>query len=401
MYVISASEERLHARRRAARRGSAFEAARRREVAQVGLAGQAVGEVIEVDGGEEVVGAAGLGTVVHRQGLLLVVVLLLRLLLGEDRAWLKDCARVRGRARGSARGWRGRLLLLLLVPGGGQVRAGLEGGSAGNPTHGQRLPASPTRSLSLSPTTHCTLHATHLCFEKSWGGPRGPSGTFAIRRCEPSGRWSGSPARALEAAVEAAAAKGAALEALVLRSRLPWSPVFWNLRTRSSGAVSSLLAVRVRRAGLPVEPLESSDALAPMWWAGADMINTTQLQLSRCSAPALLSPLHGQWALVLRASGLQASSLGSGPGYADMSLAAFGGEGGRGEGGKGRWGAVLPAASWRGRCRCRCVSTAKGRVLLQKGSASLVESVYHKVTRAIVELTATNTTPVTSAQGAL
>jgi hypothetical protein len=81
-----------------------------------------------------------------------------------------------------------------------------------------------------------------------------------------------------------------------------------------------------------------------------------------------------------------------------MSMAAFGGEGGRGEGGKGRWGAVLPAASsWRG----RCVSTAKGRVVLQKGSASLVESVYHKVTRAIVELTATNTTPVTSAQGAL
>jgi hypothetical protein len=65
--------------------------------------------------------------------------------------------------------------------------------------------------------------------------------------------------------VEAAAAKGAALEALVLRRRLPWSPVFWNLRTRSSGAVSSLLAERFRRAGLPVEPLESSDALAPMW----------------------------------------------------------------------------------------------------------------------------------------
>lgn len=401
MCVISASEERLHARRRAARRGSAFEAAWRREVAQVGLVGQAVGEVIEVDGGEEVVGAAGLGAVVRGQGLLLVllvvVLLLLRLLLGEDRAWLRDCARVRGRARGSARGWRGLLLLRWLIPGGGQVRAGLEGGSAGNPTHGQRLPASPTHSLCLCPP----LHTTHLCLEKSWGGPRGPSGTFAIRRCEPSGRWSGSPARALEAAVEAAAAKGAALEALVLRSRLPWSPVFWNLRTRSSGAVSSLLAVRVRRAGLPVEPLESSDALAPMWWADADMINTTQLQLSRCSAPALLSALHGQWALVLRASGLQASSLGSGPGYADMSLAAFGGEGGRGEGGKGRWGAVLPAASWRGRFRCRCVSTAKGRVVLQKGSASLVESVYHKVTRAIVELTATNTTPVTSAQGAL
>ena len=67
------------------------------------------------------------------------------------------------------------------------------------------------------------------------------------------------------------------------------------------------------------------------------MINTTRL--SRCSAPALLSalPLHGQWALALRASGLQASSLGSGPGYADMymSVAAFGGEGGRGEGARG------------------------------------------------------------------
>jgi hypothetical protein len=63
----------------------------------------------------------------------------------------------------------------------------------------------------------------------------------------------------------------------------------------------------------------------------------------------------------------------------------------------GRCPAVLPTASWRG----RGVSTAKGRMVLQKGSASLVESVYHKVTRAIVELTATNTTPVTSAQGAL
>ena len=81
--VISASEERLHARRRAARRSSAFEAARRREVAQVGLVGQAVGEVIEVDGGEEVVGAAGLGAVVRGQGLLLVLLVVVPTLLSK------------------------------------------------------------------------------------------------------------------------------------------------------------------------------------------------------------------------------------------------------------------------------------------------------------------------------
>lgn len=72
--------------------------------------GQAVGEIIEVDGGEEVVGAAGLGAVVSGWGLLMLMLLLL---LSEDGAWLRDCAR--GRARECTRGWRGPLLLLLLL----------------------------------------------------------------------------------------------------------------------------------------------------------------------------------------------------------------------------------------------------------------------------------------------
>lgn len=98
---------------------------------------------------------------------------------------------------------------------------------------------------------------TYLCLEKSCRGSRGPSGTFALPR--PAALWliggSGRPAVI-------------ALEALVLRSRLPWSPVFWNLRTRSSarGAISITVA-SMRPAPkcffVPEEPLESSETVDP------------------------------------------------------------------------------------------------------------------------------------------
>lgn len=74
-----------------------------------------------------------------------------------------------------------------------------------------------------------------LCLLKSWGRSRGPNGTLALPR----------PA-ALLLMVGSGRAALIALDALVLRRRLPWSPVFWNLRTRSSE-----------------EPLESSDMLDP------------------------------------------------------------------------------------------------------------------------------------------
>lgn len=80
----------------------------------------------------------------------------------------------------------------------------------------------------------------YLCLWKSCGGPRGPWGTFAVRLCEPSGLWPGSPGRVVAET---------ALEALVLRSRLPLSPVFWNLRTRSSACVSTLVAHAAQRGG--------------------------------------------------------------------------------------------------------------------------------------------------------
>lgn len=61
-----------------------------------------------------------------------------------------------------------------------------------------------------------------------------------------------------------------ALDALVLRRRLPWSPVFWNLRTRSSDEAglapfdtTSHYATAPICFFVPEEPLESSDMLDP------------------------------------------------------------------------------------------------------------------------------------------
>lgn len=93
---------------------------------------------------------------------------------------------------------------------------------------------------------------------KSWGRSRGPSGTLALPR----------PAALLWMAGSGRAAL-MALDALVLRRRLPWSPVFWNLRTRSS-AKTGLASTPRRITQLPPEcffvpddPLESSDMLDP------------------------------------------------------------------------------------------------------------------------------------------
>jgi hypothetical protein len=63
---------------------------------------------------------------------------------------------------------------------------------------------------------------TYLGLEKSCGRSRGPSGTLARPRSDGLCMTGGGRAADM------------ALEALVLRSRLPFSVVFWNLRTRSS-----------------------------------------------------------------------------------------------------------------------------------------------------------------------
>ena len=73
------------------------------------------------------------------------------------------------------------------------------------------------------PRALCSAH-TYLCLDESRARSRGPSGTLALPRA----------AALLLAGGGGARAALMALEALVLRRRLPWSLVFWNLRTRSS-----------------------------------------------------------------------------------------------------------------------------------------------------------------------
>jgi hypothetical protein len=73
---------------------------------------------------------------------------------------------------------------------------------------------------------------TYRGFEKSCGRSLGPSGTLFLP---------------LSAALLMAGGGRAALmafEALVLRSLLPWSAVFWNLRTRSSTRDTVSMATR-------------------------------------------------------------------------------------------------------------------------------------------------------------
>ena len=102
-------------------------------------------------------------------------------------------------------------------------------------------------------------YVPYLCLEKSWGRSRGPSGTLALPR--PAWLWFG---------VGSGRAAVMALDALVLRRRLPWSPVFWNLRTRSSDEAglapfdtTSHYATAPICFFVPEEPLESSDMLDP------------------------------------------------------------------------------------------------------------------------------------------
>lgn len=99
---------------------------------------------------------------------------------------------------------------------------------------------------------------TYLCLEKSWGRSRGPSGTLAL------------PLSAALVAGGAGRAAERAFDALVLRSRLPLSPVFWNLRTRSSvvGTVSSALLHAVSRPqGRGGAYLKSRSTPHPRCWS--------------------------------------------------------------------------------------------------------------------------------------
>jgi hypothetical protein len=107
----------------------------------------------------------------------------------------------------------------------------------------------------MTPNIAVSLRS-YLCLEKSWGRSRGPSGTFA------------RPLPAVLLFIEGSGrAAVMALDALVLRSRLPWSLVFWNLRTRSSAgkvlAATSRCAPASPMHLVPDEVLESSDIVDP------------------------------------------------------------------------------------------------------------------------------------------
>lgn len=86
-----------------------------------------------------------------------------------------------------------------------------------------------------------------LCLEKSWGLSRGPSGTLF----RPPRSAGGGGREAFMA-----------FEALVLRRRLPFSVVFWNLRTRSSDEPLESSAERVEPdlTGGAVDAVDSSMA---------------------------------------------------------------------------------------------------------------------------------------------
>ena len=131
-----------------------------------------------------------------------------------------------------------------------------------------------TRQSGRSPGHQASVRACvrrrYLCLEKSWGRSRGPSGTLPRPRPgadvvdEGSGRdEEGGRAAAAAAADDddgGGAVDGAwgvvvvkALAAPVERTRQPSSPVFWNLRTRSSAHAVAVLAymdgIMARRPG--------------------------------------------------------------------------------------------------------------------------------------------------------
>jgi hypothetical protein len=144
----------------------------------------------------------------------------------------------------------------------------------------------------MTPTVAVSLRP-YLCLEKSWGRSRGPSGTFA------------RPLPAVLLCIEGSGrAAVMALDALVLRSRLPWSLVFWNLRTRSSAGTVLAAPSRCAPASpmhlVPDEVLESSDIVDPERWfadsmvrvvvRGVDMISTSDVcLLSHAAIHALRS----------------------------------------------------------------------------------------------------------------
>jgi hypothetical protein len=170
--------------------------------------------------------------------------------------------------------------------------------------------------------SRCTT--TYLGLEKSCGRSLGPSGTLALPRN--AGLFIAGGDREVA---------DMALEALVLRNRLPVSVVLWNLRTRSS-----ITTVSVRHSPqyaafttlcVPDELADSSpDTFDPdraggsivsivrvVVRTGADMVdNSTALGQGQYRSRRLL----GGRVPPKREDGFQASSLVSAPGYADISF---------------------------------------------------------------------------------
>jgi hypothetical protein len=161
---------------------------------------------------------------------------------------------------------------------------------------------------------------TYLGLEKSCGRSRGPSGALARPRSD--GLLVTGGGRTADMA----------LEALVLRSRLPFSVVFWNLRTRSSapGVSASYPQRRSRHmTSIPEEVLDSSpDTFDPERGGrsivsmvrvpvrtGAAIIRTAAALLAQ---PVLYRPVSRPPRACTRDS-FQASSLAGASGYAGIS----------------------------------------------------------------------------------
>jgi hypothetical protein len=160
------------------------------------------------------------------------------------------------------------------------------------------------------------LSCSYLGLEKSWGRSRGPSGTRA--RPRPAWWWF---------IVGSGRAAVVALDALVLRSRLPWSPVFWNLRTRSSARIELASASTWRRGGLrnaSVPYLKSRyrwtrrslPCQARLWfpWFGSAVDASTwpaKVKLCTVQSTQFQHCLFNSVLVVMRGESLQASSLGS------------------------------------------------------------------------------------------
>jgi hypothetical protein len=227
-------------------------------------------------------------------------------MLGEAEAWVRG-----DQARGGLIRQRGQEGAALPI-GGSHARA------TSNSVQGRCV----SRSLISS---QCTATQPYLCLEKSCGRSRGPSGTLAL------------PRNAAVLVAGGGRAADIAFEALVLRSRLPWSLVFWNLRTRSSAGDKVSIAtahVSITSHPVPDEPLDSSpeilepdltgtgtgtfvDSMARVPVRGCvDMISTTAaIHSYSSSTDTAASDIPVCTLPSKRGDNLQASSLGSGRDY--------------------------------------------------------------------------------------